>query len=305
MKQTQAIYSLGLLLKDLHFLKGRGFLSRKIYNWLSVKNKQEFLTSSWKIRMKDQSLLSVPTNSTQSWTALFTGSYDEAEMNFISQFISENSVVLDVGACLGFYSVGLTQMNSKKSCQVIAFEPFKKNLVFLKENVKNNQLENHIKVCPFGLGDTSEEIMLSSAESGAGNAYIVEKENVPDFADELNSIQIRKLDEVVSELEVLTVKKCDLIKIDIEGFELRALNGAQDMLQKHRPVIFGEFDTFWMQHYGYDPLKDVLKWCQANRYRPHNLIEERKAFWKESELKMEELTLTSGRQGNSLILTPL
>lgn len=51
-------------------------------------------------------------------------------------------------------------------------------------------------------------------------------------------VLIKKLDDVVSGLGL---KRIDLIKIDVEGWELEVLSGAKDTIEKYRPVFIVEF----------------------------------------------------------------
>ncbi|HEY4799779.1 MAG TPA: FkbM family methyltransferase, partial [Bacteroidia bacterium] len=54
------------------------------------------------------------------------------------------------------------------------------------------------------------------------------------------TIQIKRLDEVK---EVRSLSKIDLIKIDVEGYELKVLKGAETILRTFKPTLFIEVDN--------------------------------------------------------------
>lgn len=74
------------------------------------------------------------------------------------------------------------------------------------------------------------------------------------------TVQVARLDD----LEI-PERRCSLIKIDVEGYELEVLAGAGDFVATNRPVIFGEFSTEWLRSRGF--AEDApLQWAAAHRY---------------------------------------
>jgi hypothetical protein len=50
----------------------------------------------------------------------------------------------------------------------------------------------------------------------------------------------------------LNLSRCDLIHLDIEGFELFALKGAINTINKCKPTIVIEYAEIWLNRYGYN-----------------------------------------------------
>jgi hypothetical protein len=68
--------------------------------------------------------------------------------------------------------------------------------------------------------------------------------------------------------------RVDFIKIDVEGFELSVLRGAQRLLEEHLPIVCFELTPLYSKRYGYGvddfwhllrPLGYTLKWINQSR----------------------------------------
>lgn len=109
---------------------------------------------------------------------------------------------------------------------VYAFEPTSKNILKIIENFKN---ESKIKIYPIekGLWDKGETLNFFETDSIGGNNKVVETTN--NYA-----IKVKVID-LDSYLNRNT--KIDLIKMDIEGAELKALKGAKRTILNNKPVL--------------------------------------------------------------------
>ena len=50
-------------------------------------------------------------------------------------------------------------------------------------------------------------------------------------------------------IDDLNLTECDLIMLDVEGYELHALNGAIETIKKYGPVICIEHAACWLERY--------------------------------------------------------
>ena len=69
------------------------------------------------------------------------------------------------------------------------------------------------------------------------------------------------------------------MKLDVEGYELEALRGARDMIERDRPVIFGEFSTGWLRERGED-LAAHLQSLSSLGYEVFAIEDRRAAPWR-------------------------
>jgi FkbM family methyltransferase len=137
-------------------------------------------------------------------------------------------VVYDVGAFHGI----LTLFFASHSSQVIAYEPNDRNHARLMENVRLNNLTN-VQVRKLGVGSQrgSGILLYTSAMAGGGTL------NPNTGATISQRIEITTLD---CDIATNALPPPDLIKMDIEGWELEALEGARATIQQHHPALFLE-----------------------------------------------------------------
>jgi FkbM family methyltransferase len=204
------------------------------------------LNGSWQTRLKDGTRLELPRQSRMSWAVAFQGLYDVAAVRHVSQFIRADTLVLDVGASLGLWTVQLGKIAAARGAELWTFEPNPANTAWIKRNVELNGLSSIVTVHEVGLGDKSESATLVSAEYGVGNGVIAIHEREATTKFPRIPISIRRLDE----LDV--PRTVSFIKIDTEGYEAAFLRGAAELIARDRPVIFGEFAAGWLARRGED-----------------------------------------------------
>ncbi len=164
----------------------------------------------------------------------------------IKNLIQPNSVILDIGANIGFYSLFFSKFISNKGL-VIAFEPDETNFTHLQASTKN--IEN-IQIFKYAISDSTDEI----------NLYLSNKMNVDhhtyDDGENRESIKVQSIsidDFLKIYYPQLTV---DFIKIDIQGFDYFALLGMKKtILKTDNLVIVGEYWPYGLQMAKIDPLK--------------------------------------------------
>lgn len=135
--------------------------------------------------------------------------------------------VIDGGACFGDTAVFISSTIGKDG-KVFAFEPLPIHVNVIDLNIRQNNLLNRVEVVPAGIGEVTNGInriderlrnVTSPGFSLLGREGQVPTISIDDFAH-------RK-----------ELKKLDFIKLDIEGFELQALKGAEKIIDRYRPKL--------------------------------------------------------------------
>jgi FkbM family methyltransferase len=153
---------------------------------------------------------------------ILTGSYEIPQTEIFTRIVAPGATVLDLGAHAGYYtllSARLVGVNGS----VWGFEPNPRNFRDLQRNVRINGLAN-VRLEQVAVSD-SEGLHAFDAGSGSGTGSL----------STAGAIEVRTvtLDSFCEQRGILP----SVIKIDVEGAELRVLNGARALLLAERPSI--------------------------------------------------------------------
>jgi FkbM family methyltransferase len=181
------------------------------------------------------------------------GDYESAELRMIKRFLKKDSVVLDIGANVGWYAVNLSK--SVPQGEIIAFEPIPKTYGYLVKNITLNGLSN-IKTYNIGLAEKAGYFNFFYNRKYTGAASLMNIINQPDVV--LVKCRVEKLDDFFKKLKI---EKVDFIKCDVEGAEKFVIEGGLGVIKKNNPVIFMELLRKWSAKFGYHPnsIIDTLK----------------------------------------------
>lgn len=138
--------------------------------------------------------------------------------------IQEGDTVIDAGAFPGVFTVYAAKKAGRNG-KVVALEPDEENMEKLKKNVRLNGLEN-VEFVQKGLWDSEGKLKFD--ERGLKSSRIV------DSSEEGTLIDVCDIDSLVENLDIENV---DFIKMDIEGAEIEALEGAEKVLREQSPKV--------------------------------------------------------------------
>ncbi|MCX6720726.1 MAG: FkbM family methyltransferase [Candidatus Staskawiczbacteria bacterium] len=175
--------------------------------------------------------------------------YESEELEAIRKFLKKDSVILDIGANIGWYSLNLSK--NVPNGKIFSFEPIPKTYGYLEKNIKINGLGN-VKPFNLGIGEENKDIIFNyyPEMSGAASA-----KNLHEGIKKVNvNCKIKKLDSFIPKL----TKRVDFIKCDVEGAEIFVVRGGIEIIKKHFPVIFMEMLRKWSAKYDYHP-NDIIK----------------------------------------------
>jgi FkbM family methyltransferase len=158
------------------------------------------------------------------------------------EWIREGDTVIDVGAFIGDHTVPYAQIVGPKGA-VYAFEPNPPVYECLKWNTRNYPW---IQTFQCGLSCKNRNVEIQT-QPNAGASFLTEYEGMSE-----NPIPVMRLDD-------FNVGKCSFVKIDVEGFEIPALDGAKQTLRRYRPVVRIEVLEGNLQRYGYTA-NHIFQW---------------------------------------------
>jgi len=159
--------------------------------------------------------------------------FEPAEGRFLMNQISEGSSVADIGANIGYYTLQFARKVGSRG-HVYAFEPDPQNFFLLKKNIEVNGYKNVTPV-QMAVSDVSGVIRLYLSSENKGDHRIFESDESRSSVE----IQSTLLDDYFRGSE----NKIDLIKMDVQGAEYRALMGMQGVLSRNPGIVL--VTEFW------------------------------------------------------------
>jgi FkbM family methyltransferase len=160
----------------------------------------------------------------------FKNKNDRHEIDLLKHLLKTGDHVLDIGANIGFYAKVISGLVGEKG-RVYCFEPDKTNYNYL---VKNTNGIRNIKLFNLAVSDKDELIKIYKSK-----LLNVDHRTYPvNNYDSIEEINARCIDAMMGKY----IEKVDLIKIDIQGFELTAFKGMKELLSKRSNVkILAEY----------------------------------------------------------------
>jgi FkbM family methyltransferase len=198
--------------------------------------------------------------------------YEEDTVIFLSKLWDPSGCFLDIGANIGLISVPFAMMAKSKAGAsslaptTVAFEPVSSNFASLKLNVELNALTKEVQLVNAGVGSEDKTVAIQvegdkTEGSGTGTANILPEDST--YACERQTINVARIDSLIAQEKI--PKQCSLIKIDTDGYDFFALQGAVDLLRNSRPIVFGEFSAHCMKWHGHT-MNDVKQFADALNY---------------------------------------
>lgn len=168
------------------------------------------------------------------------GLYERPELDLLRALLRPGGTMLDLGAHVGTYALHAARAVGASGA-VVAFEPVPTNAARLRENVALNGF-TQVEVIEAAVSDAAGRATFSAVdvagESGWGS-LVIDASDVTRALD----VEVVTLDAFAAARGLARV---DLIKLDIQGSELQALRGAEQMLRTSRPAILCEIvDVYW------------------------------------------------------------
>lgn len=178
----------------------------------------------------------------------FRGAYEPVETYLVRQLIQPGMVVIDAGANVGQYTIIAAKEVGARG-QVHAFEPVPKNFQRLKNHVVTNGLSSIVRLNMTALWNRRDSIELHLGTDVVGNDGLYTIGAATNPTDTVTAAAVR-LDDYVAANQL---QRVDFIKMDVEGAERFALEGAEEVLSRWRPMLLVEINRITCRRLGYDP----------------------------------------------------
>ena len=193
----------------------------------------------------------------------YSGIYELETLRCLQKYITNDMIVFEIGANIGSHSFEIAKLLQQGSGKLYCFEPT--DYAFAKL-IKNHELNNFTNI-------TFEKIALSDSE---GSQVITPTSSLETMAftaswdiKDGSSKNAREQQIFFTTLDLYVQKhalQCvDLLKIDVDGYELKVITGGYETISQHHPIIIIELSECMLQYVGVR-LEELLSLLQSLGY---------------------------------------
>lgn len=185
------------------------------------------------------------------------GGYEPHVTRAIATALRPGDTFVDLGSNIGYYSLlAATLVGSSGS--VIGFEARPDNVHLARLSVRENGFRN-VTLHNLAVSDRNSTLKMYAPEHTSLSKVVA---GTAALDDDYVSIPAVALDDVLADVE-----RVDLLKMDIDGGEARALAGMSRLLARCRPTLFFEFAPFTLRELGLCEPEAVLAQVLGMGYR--------------------------------------
>jgi FkbM family methyltransferase len=145
--------------------------------------------------------------------------------------------IIDIGANIGYHTMLFSRIIGNNGV-IYAFEPQPQIFSLLSNNISNNNLKN---VILYNNACSDEETIVYLPK------FNIPLQNIENMGDITPNYNVNINDKYAIQsviIDRLNLSKIDFIKIDIQGWEVKAIIGLKELLERDKPYMIVEFEYF-------------------------------------------------------------
>lgn len=207
--------------------------------------------------------------SLESWSErqiYFLGRYYELDtQSFLMACIRPGDTLCDVGGNIGMMTLLGSRLVGDTGC-VHTFEPNPREVQRIAKTLADNAIRN-VTLHPVGLSDAPDTLTLSivTKHSGMGTLATPQGEEA-DLISERHAVKVMRGDDELP----ANLKPPVTMKIDIEGFECRAIRGLSATIAKYHPAVCTEVLGQHLHRAGAS-VKEIFDLMLGHGYKAYNI----------------------------------
>jgi FkbM family methyltransferase len=203
--------------------------------------------------------------------------WDEEIIDEILLNNKENYDILDIGANIGLITIGIIKKAKEQNKLLGTIHCFECNSSIIPLLISNVSQYNNVNVYTFALSDKQELCNTTLYEDNMGSNYIYSSKddiNVTEYdysklfytPAHKRSNNVFILGVALDSIKYQFTNRIGIIKIDVEGYEFKVLEGAKELIKIHQPIIIAEiFETInfdkviaYFNDIGYKKFKKII-----------------------------------------------
>jgi FkbM family methyltransferase len=197
---------------------------------MKIKWKNLFISEEKIIRYEGYSLFVYPKKQGIHYD-LFLNKFREKKATELvkTQLLHQGDVVLDIGANIGYYALLESYLVGNKG-MVYAVEPVTDNFTLLSKNIRFNGISN-IEATQVAMGDENKTATMFLSHKPNWHTLSETSARTKGFVG-VEDVQLTTIDNFLRGR-----RKPDIIRMDVEGYELQILKGSSETLKKGMPLL--------------------------------------------------------------------
>ena len=185
--------------------------------------------------------------------------FEKMEMKFVKKLLRRDMTVVDVGAHHGLYTLLASKCVSWDG-HVVSIEPSPQACLRLEKHLRLNRCSN-VELVSCAAGEDPGEADFYVAD-GCPDGYHMRPATTG--RTKTPRVQVRRLDDILSELEI---SKVDFLRLDVGGAELSVLYGAMKLLHREsRPAMLVRVEDARTRQRGY-AAREILQFLMRMDYQ--------------------------------------
>jgi FkbM family methyltransferase len=170
---------------------------------------------------------------------IFMGGWENSTLDFLKKTLKPGDVVIEVGANIGAHTLLMAKLVGVNGC-VIAIEPTQYGRRKLSRNIALNPDLKNIRIISSVI--SSEKIEMPSLSINPSWSLSGDKE--PEI---LYKPMISTVDSIYDDQKLSRV---DLLKVDVDGYDFKVLQGSCGVLENNKPMVFCELCEYSLNENG-------------------------------------------------------
>lgn len=209
--------------------------------------------------------------------------YEPVTTSVFLAAIERRSIIVDVGAHLGYYSCLASRATGPRGV-VYAVEPFESNVKCLQRNISLNAIKN-VVVCQIAASNTS----------GRRKFHVTHSSDSHGFYEHPVARTLETIEVAVEPLDLVIERRAHVIKIDVEGAEIEVLGGMRQLLERSPgATVIVEWNPACLKGAGHNPM-DLPRFLQELGLRDISVLDDQAGHVK--ALAEVECDVREGRLG--------
>jgi FkbM family methyltransferase len=165
------------------------------------------------------------------YRAWFGETYEPEAFAYLKAHVRSGATILNVGAHVGIYALSMASWVGR-SGRVFAFEPNPETRQILTDQIARNDCADRVTIVPGAVADKAGS-RLFSASGAAGFSRLGAANPARDDVHEAFPVEVTTIDTFCAERGVVP----DWITLDVEGYEVSALEGARETIMSRRAAL--------------------------------------------------------------------